>query len=96
MPAQLHRAPPYLFWGLALSLLFHGGLALLLSLPGLAPRLLPPAPITMTIVPRRAEGALRTGDRTTAILQIKMAIAADPRSALLRAALAELMQQQPR
>jgi hypothetical protein len=41
---------------------------------------------------RRAKGALRTGDRTTAVLQIKMAIAADPRSPLLRAALAELMQ----
>lgn len=41
---------------------------------------------------RRAEGALRTGDRSTAILQIKMAIAADPRSPLLRAALAELTQ----
>lgn len=40
---------------------------------------------------RRAEGALRTGDRTTALLQIRMAIAADPRSPLLRAALAELM-----
>ena len=39
---------------------------------------------------RRAEGALRTGDRTTALLQIRMAIAADPRSTLLRAALAEL------
>jgi len=41
---------------------------------------------------RRAEGALRTGDRSTALLQIRMAIAADPRSPLLRAALAELQQ----
>lgn len=41
---------------------------------------------------RRAEGALRTGDHATALLQIRMAIAADPRSPLLRAALAELMQ----
>jgi hypothetical protein len=40
---------------------------------------------------RRAEGALRTGDRSTALLQIRMAIAADPRSTLLRAALAEIM-----
>lgn len=40
---------------------------------------------------RRAEGALRTGDRSTALLQIRMAIAADPRSTLLRAALAELV-----
>lgn len=39
---------------------------------------------------RRAEGALRTGDRATAILNIKMAIAADPGSQLLRGALAEL------
>ena len=40
---------------------------------------------------RRAEGALRTGDRATAILNIKMAIAADPGSQLLRGALAELL-----
>lgn len=39
---------------------------------------------------RRAEGALRTGDRAAARLNIKMAIAADPASALLRGALAEL------
>lgn len=39
---------------------------------------------------RRAEGALRTGDRAAARLNIKMAIAADPTSALLRGALAEL------
>lgn len=39
---------------------------------------------------RRAEGALRTGDRAAARLNIKMAIAADPSSALLRGALAEL------
>ncbi|MEZ4403543.1 MAG: hypothetical protein R3B06_26200 [Kofleriaceae bacterium] len=41
---------------------------------------------------RRAEGALRTGNRATAVLNIKAAIAADPASALLRAALAELTQ----
>jgi hypothetical protein len=41
---------------------------------------------------RRAEGALRTGDRATALLNIKMAIAADPSSPLLRGALAELEQ----
>jgi hypothetical protein len=39
---------------------------------------------------RRAEGAQRTGDRAAALLQIKMAIAADPKSTFLRAALAEL------
>ncbi len=39
---------------------------------------------------RRAERALAIGDRTTAVLNIKLAIAADPASALLRAALAEL------
>jgi curved DNA-binding protein CbpA len=39
---------------------------------------------------RRAEGVLRTGDRAAAMLQLKMAIAADPRSTFLRAALAEL------
>lgn len=39
---------------------------------------------------RRAEGALRVGDTSAAMLNIKMAIAADPRSAFLRAALAEL------
>lgn len=42
---------------------------------------------------RRAEGALKAGDRAAALLQIRMAIAADPRSQLLRAALAELQQQ---
>lgn len=40
---------------------------------------------------RRAEGALKTGDRAAAMLQLKMAIAADPKSAFLRAALAELI-----
>ena len=40
---------------------------------------------------RRAEGSLRTGDRTAAVLHVKMAIAADPTSKFLRAALAELM-----
>lgn len=40
---------------------------------------------------RRAEGALRIGDRTAATLHVKMAIAADPNSSFLRAALAELM-----
>lgn len=39
---------------------------------------------------RRAEGVLRTGDRTAAMLHLKMAIAADPKSSFLRAALAEL------
>lgn len=39
---------------------------------------------------RRAERALAAGDRTTAVLNIKLAIAADPTSALLRGALAEL------
>jgi curved DNA-binding protein CbpA len=39
---------------------------------------------------RRAEGAQRTGDRAAALLQIKMAIAADPKSTFLRAALLEL------
>lgn len=39
---------------------------------------------------RRAEGVLRTGDRAAALLQLRMAIAADPKSAFLRAALAEL------
>ena len=43
------------------------------------------------VLDRRAEGALRTGDRATAILNIKMAIAADPGSQLLRGALAELL-----
>ncbi len=40
---------------------------------------------------RRAEGALRVGDRATALLQLKMAVASDPSSALLRAALRELV-----
>ncbi len=39
---------------------------------------------------RRAEGALRTGDHTAAMLHLKMAIASDPRSTFLRAALTEL------
>lgn len=39
---------------------------------------------------RRAEGAQKTGDKAAALLQIKMAIAADPKSTFLRAALAEL------
>jgi hypothetical protein len=39
---------------------------------------------------RRAEGALKVGDASAAMLNIKMAIAADPRSTFLRAALAEL------
>jgi curved DNA-binding protein CbpA len=39
---------------------------------------------------RRAEGAQRTGDKAAALLQIKMAIAADPKSTFLRAALLEL------
>jgi hypothetical protein len=39
---------------------------------------------------RKAELALRRGDLKTAILQLKMAIAADPQSGLLRTALAEV------
>ena len=42
---------------------------------------------------RRAEGALRVGDRVTALLQLRMALASDPTSQLLRAALAELLAQ---
>lgn len=40
---------------------------------------------------RRAEGSLKIGDRGAAMLQLKMAIAADPKSTFLRAALVELM-----
>jgi len=40
---------------------------------------------------RRAEGVLKTGDRAAAMLHLKMAIAADPKSTFLRAALTELM-----
>ncbi len=40
---------------------------------------------------RRAEGALRVGDHVTALLQLRMAVASDPSSTLLRAALAELL-----
>jgi hypothetical protein len=39
---------------------------------------------------RKAELALRRGDLTSAILQLKMAVAADPQSAFLRTALAEV------
>jgi hypothetical protein len=39
---------------------------------------------------RRAEGALRVGDLATALLQLRMAVAADPSSRLLRAALQEV------
>ena len=39
---------------------------------------------------RKAELALRRGDLKSAILQIKMAIAADPQSSFLRSALAEV------
>ncbi|RMH38998.1 MAG: hypothetical protein D6689_17930 [Deltaproteobacteria bacterium] len=39
---------------------------------------------------RRAQAALRTGDRASAILHMKMALRASPGSALLRAALADL------
>ncbi|MBA3501025.1 MAG: hypothetical protein M4D80_25345 [Myxococcota bacterium] len=39
---------------------------------------------------RKAELALRRGDLTSAILQLKMAIAADPQSQFLRSALAEV------
>jgi len=40
---------------------------------------------------RRAEGFLKTGDRTSAVLELKMAILADPKSSFLRAALLEAM-----
>lgn len=40
---------------------------------------------------RKAELCLRRGDLTSAVLQLKMAIAADPQSKLLRNALAEVM-----
>lgn len=67
--------------------------------PSPPPPASPAAPIDPTramnaralVLYRRAEGALRTGDRTTAMLNIKMAIAADPTSQLLRGALAELL-----
>lgn len=39
---------------------------------------------------RRAELALRRGDLSAAVLQLKMAIASDPQSAFLRSALAEV------
>jgi hypothetical protein len=39
---------------------------------------------------RKAELALRRGDFTGALLQLKMAIASDPQSQLLRSALAEV------
>jgi len=39
---------------------------------------------------RKAEAALRRGDLTGAVLQLKMAIAADPQSAFLRTALGEV------
>ncbi len=39
---------------------------------------------------RKAEGALRRGDLKGAVLQIKMAIAADPMSGFLRSALSEV------
>lgn len=67
-----------------------------------APAPAPPPPAAPAIDParamnpralglyRRAERALAAGDRTTALLNIKLAIAADPSSALLRAALTEL------
>jgi hypothetical protein len=45
------RSPPYLIVGLALSLLFHGAMAMLSLLPALARRLLPRLPIEMTILP---------------------------------------------
>ena len=51
MPAKLHRAPPYLILGLALSLLLHGAVVLLSYVPALALRLLPKLPIEMTILP---------------------------------------------
>ena len=39
---------------------------------------------------RKAEAALRRGDMTQAVLQLKMAIAADPQSTFLRTALGEV------
>lgn len=39
---------------------------------------------------RKAEAALRRGDLTAAVLQLKMAIAADPHSTFLRTALGEV------
>jgi hypothetical protein len=39
---------------------------------------------------RKAEAALRRGDLTSAVLQLKMAIAADPQSTFLRTALGEV------
>jgi Tfp pilus assembly protein PilF len=39
---------------------------------------------------RKAELCLRRGDLRDAVLQLKMAIAADPQSTLLRTALAEV------
>jgi len=42
---------------------------------------------------RKAELALRRGDMPTAMMQIKMAIAADPASKFLRAALLEIQQE---
>jgi hypothetical protein len=39
---------------------------------------------------RKAEAALRRGELTGAVLQLKMAIASDPQSAFLRSALAEV------
>ncbi|HEY5937053.1 MAG TPA: J domain-containing protein [Kofleriaceae bacterium] len=39
---------------------------------------------------RKAEAALRRGDLTQAVLQLKMAIAADPQSTFLRTALGEV------
>lgn len=40
---------------------------------------------------RRAEGAWRVGDCSAALLHLKMAMASDPASTFLRAALRELM-----
>jgi len=39
---------------------------------------------------RKAELSLRRGELTTAVLQLKMAIASDPQSAFLRSALSEV------
>ena len=58
------------------------------------PEPLPPPSAAMNskalVYYRKAELVLRRGDHRGALLQIKMAIAADPQSAVLRAALAEI------
>lgn len=55
-----------------------------------APGSAPPMSSKATVAYRKAESSLRRGDLTGAVLHLKMAIAADPQSALLRTALAEV------